>query len=70
MKTQLAIVAGVLLSLGTAFSETRTEAPTAQQPAVLQSASADVSSRATAQVVSLWKDHSKSIGSTHLARPL
>ena len=30
----------------------------------------DVSSRAAAQVVSMWKDHAKSAGSTRLARPL
>lgn len=67
MKKHLTIAAGVLLSLGTAFATNlRTDAPAAS----VQSASADVSSRATVQVVSMWKDHAKTIGSTHLARPL
>jgi hypothetical protein len=71
MKKQLAIAAGVLLTLGTAFSDTvRNEAPTATSTASVEFASAVVTTRATAQVVSMWKDHAKSGASTHLARPL
>jgi hypothetical protein len=71
MKKQLAIAAGMLLTLGTAFSDTvRNEAPDATAAVSVEFASADVSSRAAAQVVSMWKDHAKSSGSTRLARPL
>ena len=71
MKKQLAIAAGVLLTLGTAFSDTvRNEAPNATSTASVEFASADAGSRATAQVVSMWKAHAKSGASTHLARPL
>ena len=71
MKKQLAIAAGMLLTLGTAFSDTvRNEAPAATAAVSVEFASADVSSRATAQVVSMWKDHAKSGASTYLARPL
>ncbi|MGH8176729.1 MAG: hypothetical protein ACREV5_10755 [Steroidobacter sp.] len=71
MKKQLAIAAGVLLTLGTAFSATvLTDARAATPASSVESASADVSSRATEQVVSMWNHRAESIGSTHLARPL
>jgi hypothetical protein len=71
MKKQLVIAAGLLLTLGTAFSDTaRNEAPAATPAASVDVASVDISSRATAKVVSMWMDHAKSGGSTRLARPL
>ena len=71
MKKQLAIAAGVFLTLGTAFSDpVRNEAPAASLAASVDFTPADASSRGTTQVVSTWKDQAKSGGPTRLARPL
>jgi hypothetical protein len=71
MKKQFAIAAGLLLTLATAFSDTvRTQTPSATPAASVEVASADINARASAQVVSMWKDYAKPGGSRHFARPL
>ena len=69
MKKQLVIAAAALLTLGTAFSDTIRNEAMAPASASVGSA-VDVSSRATAQVVTMWKEQAKSNSSTHLSRPL
>jgi hypothetical protein len=71
MKKQIVIVAGVLLTLGTAFSETdRTGAQAPKSSTAVDSASIDISAKATEQVLSLWQSQARAAASTHLARPL
>lgn len=67
MKSQLMIAAGILLALSTAVA---TNVNGEAQAVSNASASADLSLQASAQVVSLWKDHANSAASTPLARPL
>lgn len=69
MKKQLAIAAGILLTLGTAVSGTMQET-SAARTTTSESASADVGSVQSAQIVSLWNAHATSAGSVRLARPL
>jgi hypothetical protein len=71
VKKQLTIAAGVLFALSTALAtNVRDEAEQATKSATVQSQSTDLNLQATAQVVSLWKDHANSAASTPLARPL
>ena len=70
MKKQLAIAAGILLALSTAVATNAPEEKQAVIKATVQSSSGDLSLQASAQVVSLWKDHANSAASTPLARPL
>jgi len=71
MKKQLAIAAGVLLTLGTAVSATLSgETQGAKAAAVVESASTQMGSKESAQILALWKTHANSSGSIPLARPL
>jgi hypothetical protein len=71
MKKQLIVAAGVLLSLGTAMSATLGDSSqVAKQVAVVDTASTQMGSKETAQIVALWKTHASSSGSIPLARPL
>ena len=71
MKKQLAIAAGVLLTLGTAVSATlndyRQPTESATSP---ESAAVQLNSQQSAQIVALWSTHASSSGSVPLARPL
>jgi hypothetical protein len=71
MKKQLAIAAGVLLTLGTAVSATLNDY---SEPAGLamtaQPATLEMDSKQSEQIVAMWNTHAGSSGSVPLARPL
>jgi hypothetical protein len=67
---QLTIAAGILLALSTAVATNVQDETQAVRATTAQSRSADLSLQASAQVVSLWKDHANFAASTPLARPL
>jgi hypothetical protein len=67
MKKQLAIVAGVILTLGTAVSATLNSEAQPVQPAMTVESGA---AKQSVQIVALWKTHATSSGSVPLARPL
>jgi hypothetical protein len=68
MKKRFTIVAGLLLTLGTAVAATlsSTEAQTAKPAATTSEALAKQSE----QIVGLWKAHASSAASVPMARPL
>ena len=71
MKKQLAIAVGVLLTIGTAVSASlNDEADLSTPAATIESASIEVDSKQSAQIVALWNTHASSSGSVPLARPL
>lgn len=71
MKKQLAIAAGVLLTLGTAVATTLNgEAQSMKPVASVESAAISMNAKQTEQVLALWKTHATSSGSVPLARPL
>ena len=71
MKKQLAIAAGVLLTLGTAVATTLNgEAQSMKPVATVESAAISMDAKQSAQVLALWKTHANSSGSVPLARPL
>lgn len=71
MKKHLAIVAGVLLTLGTAVAATlNSEAQSIKSVATIESATTSMDAKQSAQVLALWKTHANSSGSVPLARPL
>jgi hypothetical protein len=71
MKKQLAIAAGVLLTLGTAVSATVNDyAEPAQSAMTVESAALEINSKQSAQIVAMWNTHASSSGSVPLARPL
>lgn len=71
MKKQLAIAAGVLLTLGTAVATTLSgEAQPMKAVAAVESATISMDTKQSAQVLALWKTHANSSGSVPLARPL
>lgn len=71
MKKQLAIAAGILLTLGTAVAATvSTGESQAVKPATVEVASTDVGSKESVQILALWKAHAVSAASAPLARPL
>jgi hypothetical protein len=71
MKKQLAIAAGVLLTLGTAVATTLNgEASPMKAVATIESAAMSMDAKQSAQVLALWKTHANSSGSVPLARPL
>ena len=71
MKKQLAIAAGVLLTLGTAVATTLNGEGSPMKPvATIESAAMPMDARQSAQVLALWKTHANSSGSVPLARPL
>lgn len=69
MKKQLAIAAGVLLTLGTAVSATLNDyaQPTESATAV---PAIQLDSKQSAQIVAMWNAHASSSGSVPLPRPL
>jgi hypothetical protein len=71
MKKQLAVAAGVLLTLGTAVSAGLNDyaQPTGSAKAV-ESALSQMDSMQSAQILALWNTHATSSGSVPLARPL
>jgi hypothetical protein len=69
MKMQLAIAAGVLLTLGTAVATTLNESAAVKSTSSIESVS-QIGSKESAQVLALWKTHASSSGSIPLARPL
>ena len=71
MKKQLAIAAGVLLTLGTAVAASLNgDAQSTKPVATIESAAISMDAKQTAQVLALWKTHANSSGSVPLARPL
>jgi len=70
MKKQLAIAAGVLLTLGTAVSATLNDYAQATSAAIAGPAAIELDSKQSAQVVALWNTHASSSGSVPLPRPL
>lgn len=71
MKKQVAIVAGVLLTLGTAVAATLNGETQSMKPvATVESAAISMDAKQSAQVLALWKAHASSSGSVPLARPL
>jgi hypothetical protein len=71
MKKQLAVAAGVLLTLGTAVSASLNDyAQPTNSVTTAESATIQLDSRQSAQIVALWNTHSSSSGSVPLARPL
>jgi hypothetical protein len=68
MKKQLAIAAGVLLTLGTAVATTLNGEAQSIKP--IESAAISMDAKQSAQVLALWKTHANSSGSVPLARPL
>jgi hypothetical protein len=69
MKKQLAIAAGVLLTLGTAVSATLNDyAEPAKSVITVEPVALD--SKQSAQIVAMWNTHASSSGSVPLARPL
>jgi hypothetical protein len=70
MKKQLAIAAGVLLTIGTAVATTLTGDMSTKPVATVESAVISMDTKQSAQVLALWKTHANSSGSVPLARPL
>jgi predicted ribosomally synthesized peptide with SipW-like signal peptide len=71
MKKQLAIAVGALLTLGTAVSASLNDyAQPTNSVTTGDSATIQLDSRQSAQIVALWNTHASSSGSVPLARPL
>lgn len=71
MKKQLAIAAGVLLTLGTAVATTlNSDAQPMKAAPTVESAAISMDTKQSAQVLAMWKTHANSSGSVPLARPL
>lgn len=67
MKKHMIIVAGLLLTLGTAVAATMSTEVQAVKPAAVSS---ETAAKQSAQIVSLWKAHASSAASVPMARPL
>jgi hypothetical protein len=71
MKKHIAIVAGALLTLGTAVAATLSDESQANKVAMtVETSAATMGAKQSAQIVALWKSHATSSGSVPLARPL
>jgi len=71
MKRHLAILVGVLVSLGTALSATLNDDAQSTKPAIaVESAAISMDSKQSAQILAMWKSHATSSASVPLARPL
>ena len=71
MKKQLAIAAGVLLTIGTAVATTLNgDVQPTRATATVESAAISMDTKQSAQVLALLKTHANSSGSVPLARPL
>jgi hypothetical protein len=70
MKKQIAIVAGALLTLGTAVSASLNDyANPTKSVTSVESAALEMNSKQSAQIVAMWSSRAGS-GSVPLARPL
>jgi hypothetical protein len=70
MKKQLAIAAGVLMTLGTAVSASLNDYAEPAKSVTIESAALEMSSKQSAQIVAMWDAHTSSADSVPLARPL
>lgn len=71
MKKQLAIAAGVMMTLGTAMSASLNDySETAQSAMNVDSEAVQMDAKQSAQIVAMWNGHASSSGSVPLARPL
>jgi hypothetical protein len=71
MKKQLAIAAGVLMTLGTAVSASLNDYTEPTKLATsLQSTAVEIDSKQSAQIVAMWNSYANSSGSVPMARPL
>jgi hypothetical protein len=67
MKKHMIVVAGLLLTLGTAVAATMSTEAQTVKPAATTS---ETASKQSAQIVGLWKAHASSAASVPMARPL
>ena len=71
MKKQLAIAAGVLMTLGTAVSASLNDyADSTKSATSLESSGPEMDSNQSAQVVAMWSSYASSSGIDPMARPL
>jgi hypothetical protein len=70
MSKQLAVIFGVLLTLGAAFAENVRSESEKSLATSYQYQATDISSRATVQVASMWVESGRTTESARLARPL
>jgi hypothetical protein len=68
MKKQIIVVAGLLLTLGTAVAATFSSEAQAVKPTA--AAAWETAAKQSAQIVGLWKAHASSAASVPMARPL
>jgi hypothetical protein len=71
MKKQLAIAAGVLMTLGTAVSASLNDyAEPTNSATSIESAALEMDSKQSAQIVAMWNNYASSSGTVPMARPL
>ena len=71
MKKQLAIAAGVLMTLGTAVSASLNDyADSTKSATSLESSAPEMDSNQSAQIVAIWNSYASSSVSAPMARPL
>jgi hypothetical protein len=71
MKKQLAIAAGVLMTLGTAVSASLNDYADSTKPATsFESAAPEMDSNQSAQIVAMWSNYAGSSRTVPMARPL
>jgi hypothetical protein len=71
MKKQLAIAAGVLMTLGTAVSASLNDyADSTKSATSLESNALEMDSNQSAQIVAMWSSYASSSGIDPMARPL
>lgn len=68
MKKHMIVVAGLLLTLGTAVAATMSTEAQAVKPTA--AAASEAVAKQSAQIVGLWKAHANSAASVPMARPL
>lgn len=68
MKKHIIVVAGLLLTLGTAVAATMGNETQAAKPNT--AAASETAAKQSAQIVGLWKAHASSAASVPMARPL
>jgi hypothetical protein len=71
MKKQLAIAAGVLMTLGTAVSASLNDyADSTKSATSFESTAVEMDSKQSAQIVAIWNSYASSSVSVPMARPL
>jgi hypothetical protein len=71
MKKQLAIAAGVLMTLGTAVSASLNDYADSTTLATSRNSTAiEMDSNQSAQIVAMWNSYASSSGAVRMARPL